>query len=116
MTPPSPQFSDDLNTTFAAISDATRRSILKQLSQGETTVNDVAQPFEMSLPAVSKHIRVLEKAGLVNRRRQGTTHFLSLNPDPLQRAADWFEYYKQFWTRQFDQLEQFLSTLNEKET
>ncbi len=69
----------------------------------------------MSLPAVSKHIRVLEKAGLVNRRRQGTTHFLSLNPAPLQRAADWLEYYKQFWTRQFDQLEQFLNTLNEEE-
>lgn len=88
MTAPSPEFNDDLNSTFAAISDVTWRSILKQLSQGETTVNDVAEPFDMPLPAVSKHIRILEKAGLVNRRHQGTTHFLSLNPDPLQRAAD----------------------------
>ncbi len=103
---------EKLSVTFSAISDSTRRSILAQLSQGEKTVNSVAQSFDMSLPAVSKHIRVLEKAGLVNRRREGVTHHLSLNAEPLKNASEWFEYYKQFWSRQFDQLEVFLNKLD----
>lgn len=106
--PNTPQDFDKLNSTFSAISDVTRRSILRNLSDGEATVKEVAEPFDMSLPAVSKHIKVLETAGLVNRRKEGTTHYLSLNAKPLKEASDWFEYYKKFWTRNLDQLEQFL--------
>lgn len=110
MIPPS---YEELNTTFSALADSTRRAILKQLSEGEHTVSQVAEPFSMSLPAISKHIRVLEKAGLLTRRKEGVTHYLSLNAEPLQRASDWFGYYKKFWTQQLDQLEHFL--LSQKE-
>ncbi len=106
--PNTPQDFDKLHSTFSAISDLTRRSIIRNLSDGEATVKEVAEPFDMSLPAVSKHIKVLETAGLINRRKEGTTHYLSLNAEPLKEASDWFEYYKKFWTRNLDQLEQFL--------
>ena len=106
--PNTPVDFDNLHSTFSAISDVTRRSILRHLGDGEATVKEVAEPFDMSLPAVSKHIKVLETAGLVNRRKEGTTHYLSLNAEPLKEASDWFEYYKKFWTRNLDQLEQFL--------
>lgn len=96
---------DPLNQTFSALADPTRRAILLSLSSGEKTVGDLAEPFEISLPAVSKHIKVLEEAGLLKRRHEGRIHHLSLSPDPMRGAAEWLDLYKSFWTSKLDQLE-----------
>ena len=97
-----------LDKTFAALSDPTRRAILSRLTQGTATVTELAEPFAMSLPAVSKHLTVLEKAGLLTRQRQGRTHYLTLNATPLQEAAHWIRLYEQFWEGQLDALANFL--------
>lgn len=97
-----------LDRTFSALADPTRRAILSGLAEGERTVGDLAEPFNMSLPAVSKHIRVLEEAGLLERRHEGRIHRLSLNPDPMRGAAEWIDLYKSFWTSKLDQLEKLL--------
>src|SRR3984957_19615305 len=98
-----------LDATFGALSDATRRGILAQLALGETSVSDLAAPYDMSLPAVSKHLRVLEDAGLVQRHKDGRVHRCRLAPEPMKGAAEWIAYYRHFWERQFDALEQYLA-------
>jgi DNA-binding transcriptional ArsR family regulator len=97
-----------LDSTFAALSDATRRGILARLASGEASVTALAAPYEMSLPAVSKHLRVLESAGLVSRRKDGRVQRCRLVAEPLQGAADWIEHYRRFWEAQFDSLARYL--------
>src|SRR5271154_993770 len=94
----------DLDSAFAALADGTRRAIVERLATGEACVTDLATPFRMSLPAVSKHLRVLESAGLVRRRRAGRTHFLSLAGEPMAAAAQWLEQHRRFWDGSFDRL------------
>jgi DNA-binding transcriptional ArsR family regulator len=98
----------DLDHTLRALADPTRRAILRRLSQGEARVTELAQPFAMSLNAVSKHIRMLERADLVRRRRAGREHLLSFNPAPLDDAADWIEAQRAFWSARLDALEREL--------
>jgi len=90
-----------LDMTFAALSDPTRRAILMRLADGEATVTELAEPFanDMSLPAVSKHLIVLENAGLVNRRREGRTHWITLAAQPMEEAASWLAFYRRFWKK-----------------
>ena len=97
-----------LDPVFAALADPTRRAILRRLSLGEATVTEVAAPFQTSLPAISRHIKVLEKAGLVRRRKEGRTHHLRLLASPLKDAMQWLEQYQWFWESQLASLEQFL--------
>lgn len=100
---------DQLSTIFAALADPTRRAILHRLTRGEARVTDLARPFEMSLNAVSKHIRLLERARLVRRRRVGREHLLSLNPEPLEKAATWMVEQRAFWTARLAALDDLLS-------
>ncbi len=102
------QVSTELDITFAALSDPTRRAILGRLAEGEASVTQLAQPFDMSLPAVSKHLRVLERAGLMAREKRGRVHHCRLRARPLQAAAGWLEHYQRFWEGRFDALEEFL--------
>src|SRR5688500_9198178 len=97
-----------LDLVFAALADATRRAIIEQLRQGEATVSEVAAPHDMSLPAVAKHLRVLEDAGLLHRRVEGRMHMLSVNPKPLAQATYWIERQRQFWEGSFDRLAKLL--------
>ena len=97
-----------LDATFAALSDATRRGILARLATGEASVTELAQPYDMSLPAVSKHLRVLESAGLVARSKDGRVHRCRLEAAPMKSAAAWIEHYRQFWETQLDSLQRFL--------
>src|SRR5438105_10144868 len=90
-------FPRTLNQTFAALADPTRRRILAQLARGDRRVTDLARPHAMSLPAISKHLRVLEKAGLLRRRRYGRVHQMQLDAKPLKQAAQWVEEYRKFW-------------------
>lgn len=94
-----------LDNTLTALADPTRRAILQRLSRGEARVTELAAPFAMSLNAVSKHIRVLERARLVQRRREGREHLLSFNPKPLDEAAAWIETQRMFWTKRLDALD-----------
>jgi DNA-binding transcriptional ArsR family regulator len=98
----------NLNETLLALSDPTRRAILRRLSEGETRVTELAEPFHMSLPAVSKHIRMLERARLVRRRRAGREHFLTFNPKPFEAAARWMETQRAAWTARLDALDRLL--------
>jgi DNA-binding transcriptional ArsR family regulator len=98
-----------LDTTFAALADPTRRHILGRLALGESTVSDIAAPYAVSLNAVSKHLMVLENAGLVRRRIEGRVHRIGLNPEPLRTASDWLEVYRAFWEQRLDALEKFLA-------
>jgi DNA-binding transcriptional ArsR family regulator len=98
-----------LDSTFAALSHATRRGILARLArQGETSVSELAAPYKMSLPAVSKHLRVLEQAGLVARQKDGRVHRCRLRAEPMKDAAAWIEHYRQFWETQLDSLAHYL--------
>ena len=103
-----PKRQSSLTKTLMAIADPTRRAILQRLSNGETRVTDLADPFAMSLNAVSKHIQVLERARLVRRRRAGREHFLSLTPASLDEAATWIQGQRAFWTARLDTLENML--------
>src|SRR5512147_3250925 len=98
-----------LDATLLAISDPTRRAILDRLSRGTARVTDVAEPFAMSLAAVSKHVKVLEKAGLVRRTRQGREHTLELDAAPLREVASWAARYEQYWTERLDRLEAYFN-------
>jgi len=100
--------SDSLDKTFSALSDPTRRAILAQLAQGEAQVNDIAAPFGMSLPAISKHLKVLENANLISRHKQGRFRRCQLNAGPLESASDWIAYYQKFWDAQLDSLAKYL--------
>src|ERR1700722_19202141 len=107
--------SKTLDRTFGALADPTRRRILAQLAKGEECVTDLAQPHAMSLAAVSKHLIVLEKAGLVKRRRDGRVHSLRLEVKPLQEAQAWIDRYRTFWEGNLDQFEKYLNKLERKE-
>jgi DNA-binding transcriptional ArsR family regulator len=106
---------DRLSLTFAALADPTRRAILARLAEGEVSVTELAEPFAMSLPAVSKHLKVLERAGLVARGREAQWRPCRLEAAPLKDAADWVEHYRQFWEGSLDRLEDYLSTLEPEE-
>jgi len=101
-----------LNRTFAALADPTRRRILAHLAGGDRRVTDLARPHNMSLPAVSKHLRVLENAGLLRRRRYGRVHEIRLNAEPLKKAAQWVEEYRKFWEGSLDRLANYLEKTN----
>ena len=101
-----------LNRTFAALADPTRRRILAHLARGDRRVTDLARPHDMSLPAVSKHLRVLENAGLLRRRRYGRVHEMKLNPEPLKKAAQWVGEYRKFWEGSLDRLAAYLEKTN----
>jgi DNA-binding transcriptional ArsR family regulator len=101
-----------LDQTFAALADPTRRQILAHLAQGDRRVTDLARPHNMSLPAVSKHLRVLENAGLLRRRRYGRVHEMQLNAEPLKKAAQWVEEYRKFWEGSLDRLAAYLKKTN----
>ena len=100
-----------LDRTFGALADPTRRRILEHLADGDRCVTDLARPYRMSLPAVSKHLRVLENAGLVRRRRDGRLHRLRLEAKPMQQAQAWIEEYRKFWEASFDRLGEYLKQL-----
>jgi DNA-binding transcriptional ArsR family regulator len=102
-----------LDRVFGAISDPTRREILMRLSRSDERVTDVARHFSISLNSVSKHVRVLEQAGLVRRSVQGRNHVLSLEAAPMAQAADWMEFYRQFWTDSLAALERFVTTASD---
>jgi DNA-binding transcriptional ArsR family regulator len=106
---------DQLSTTFAALADPTRRTILARLASGECSVTELAEPFEMSLPAVSKHLRVLERAGLIARGRDAQWRPCRLEAAPLKEVADWAERYRAIWEQRFDRLELYLQELQAKE-
>ena len=107
--------SQKLDRTFQALADPTRRAILARVAGGERNVTELAEPFDMSLAAVSKHLKVLERAGLVARAREGRVHNLRLEAGPLKEAAMWIAFYQQFWTGQLDSLGEFLKTLDDDE-
>ena len=104
-----------LDRTFGALADPTRRRILAQLANGEECVTELARPHAMSLAAVSKHLIVLEKAGLVKRRRKGRVHSLTLEAKPMQEAQAWIDRYRKFWEGNLDQFEKYLEKLQTKE-
>jgi len=106
---------DRLSTTFAALADPTRRAILARLASGETSVTTLAEPFEMSLPAVSKHLKVLERAGLITRGREAQWRPCRLEAAPLKDVADWVERYRRLWEESFDRLDDYLKELQRKE-
>ena len=106
---------DQLSATFAALADPTRRAILAKLASGECSVTELAEPFEMSMPAVSKHLRVLERAGLIARGRAAQWRPCSINAAPLKEVAQWTERYRKFWEGKFDNLELYLEELKAKE-
>ena len=106
---------DQLSNTFAALADPTRRAILARLAAGEAAVTELAEPFDMSLPAVSKHLKVLERAGLIARSRDAQWRPCHIEPAPLKDAADWIGHYKKFWEESFDRLDDYLRELNKKE-
>ncbi len=106
---------DRLNATFAALADPTRRAILGRLASGETSVSELAEPFEMSLPAVSKHLKVLQRAGLIARGREAQRRPCRLAAAPLKDASDWLEHYRRFWEESFDRLEDYLRDLKKRE-
>ena len=101
-----------LDRTFAALADPTRRRILAHLSRGDKRVTHLARPYAISLPAVSKHLRVLEKAGLLRRRRYGRVHEMQLDAGPLKKAAQWVEEYRKFWEGSLDRLAAYLEKTN----
>jgi DNA-binding transcriptional ArsR family regulator len=105
-----------LDRTFGALADPTRRRILENLAGGDRCVTDLARPHRMSLPAVSKHLRVLENAGLVRRKRDGRVHRLRLDATPMQQAQAWIEEYRKFWETSFDRLDEYLKQIQTKET
>src|SRR6266702_6453146 len=103
-----------LNRTFAALADPTRRRILAHLARGDKCVTHLARPHAMSLPAVSKHLRVLEKAGLLRRRRHGRVHEMQLEAKPLKQAAQWVEEYRKFWEGSLDRLAEYLEKTHKR--
>jgi DNA-binding transcriptional ArsR family regulator len=105
---------DALSTTFAALADPTRRAILSRLSNGEASVTELASPFDMSMPAISKHLKVLERAGLIARGRDAQWRPCRLDAGPLKDIADWVEHYRKFFDESFDRLDQYLRDLKKK--
>jgi DNA-binding transcriptional ArsR family regulator len=108
--------SDPLSTTFAALADPTRRAILARLSSGEATVTELAAPFEMSLPAISKHLKVLQKAGLIEQGRQAQWRPCTLKPEPLRDASEWIGQYKRHWEDSLERLDTYLREIQQEQT
>jgi len=106
---------DQLSIIFAALADPTRRAILARLVSGEVSVTELAQPFEMSMPAITKHLKVLERAGLIARGRDAQWRPCRLEAGPLKDVADWVEHYRSFWEQSFDRLDAYLLELKQKE-
>ena len=106
---------DQLSTTFAALADPTRRAILARLLSGECSVTELAEPFDMSMPAVSKHLRVLERAGLIARRREAQWRRCRIDAGPLKDVADWTERYRHIWEERLDRLDEYLQQMKTKE-
>jgi len=106
---------DRLTITFTALADPTQRAILARLAMGEASVMELAEPFAMSLPAISKHLKVLERAGLIARGREAQWRPCRLEAGPLKDAADWLEHYRRFWEQSFDRLDDYLRELQKKE-
>jgi DNA-binding transcriptional ArsR family regulator len=107
---------DPLSATFSALADPTRRAILARLARGETAVTELAKPFDMSLPAVSKHLKVLERAGLIVRGREAQWRPCRIQPNALKSVDDWLEGYRRFWEQRLDRLEDYLRELQAQET
>ena len=106
---------DHLSATFQALADPTRRAILARLAQGEASVSDLAEPFDISLPAISRHLKVLEHAGLISRTREAQWRPCQLTAGPLKEAAGWIEAYRRFWDASFDRMETYLAELQARE-
>jgi len=106
---------DPLSATFSALADPTRRAILARLSSGEISVTKLAEPFDMSMPAISKHLKVLERAGLIARGREAQWRPCRLEAGPLKDVSDWLEHYRRFWEESFDRLDVYLAELKNKE-
>ncbi len=102
---------DQLSVIFAALADPTRRAILARLAEGEATVNELAAPFAMTLPAISKHLKVLERAGLISRGREAQWRPCKLEAEPLKEASEWVDRYRRFWESSFDKLDEHLQRL-----
>ena len=107
---------DTLDRTFAALADPTRRAILARLATGKATVTELAAPFAMSQPAISKHLKVLERAGLITRGREAQWRPAALEAEPLHEAADWLEQYRQLWEERLDRLDEYLREIQGKDT
>jgi DNA-binding transcriptional ArsR family regulator len=107
---------DRLDATFVALSDPTRRAILARLAMGETTVKELSRPFSITAPSITKHLKVLERAGLIARRRDAQRRPCRLEAAPLREAAEWIEKYRRFWAQNLTRLDEYLSTLEKKET
>ncbi|WP_349365446.1 MAG: metalloregulator ArsR/SmtB family transcription factor [Nitratireductor rhodophyticola] len=107
--------SDALSATFSALADPTRRAMLARLAEGEATVNELAEPFEMTLPAISKHLKVLEKAGLVSRGKKAQFRPCRLEAGPLKDIAGWVEAYRRYWDESFDRLDSYLEELQKEQ-
>jgi len=105
-----------LDQTFAALANTTRRAILARLAEGDATVNELAEPFDMSLPAISKHIKVLERAGLIIQGQKAQYRPCTIDVTPLQEVSNWTEQYRHIWEERFDQLDDYINQLNPKET
>ncbi len=105
---------DTLSTTFSALADPTRRAILARLASGEVSVTELAEPFDMSLPAISKHLKVLERAGLITRGREAQWRPCRLEAKPLKDAAVWIEQYRKFWEQSLDRLDEYLKEIQAK--
>lgn len=97
-----------LDLIFGALSDATRRDMLARLSEGNMNITTLAEPYNISQPAISRHVRVLEEAGLIERKKQGREYIIHANPVPAEQARDWIDYYTKFWKQQFDDIEAYL--------
>jgi DNA-binding transcriptional ArsR family regulator len=106
---------DELSNTFFALADPTRRAILGRLAHGEATVNELAEPFRLKLPTVSKHLKVLQRAGLITQGRKAQWRPCRLEPAPLKEVSDWVERYRRIWDERLNQLEAYLTELQEKE-
>ncbi len=106
---------DKLSQTFAALANSTRRAILARLAEGEATVNELAEPFNMSLPAISKHIKVLERAGLITQGQKAQYRPCTIDVTPLKEISNWTEQYRHIWEARFDRMDDFINQLNDKE-
>jgi DNA-binding transcriptional ArsR family regulator len=107
---------DRLSQTFAALANSTRRAILGRLAKGEATVNELAEPFDMSLPAISKHIRVLERAGLITQGQKAQYRPCTIDVTPLEEVSRWTEQYRHIWDERFDRIDEYINQSNDKET
>jgi DNA-binding transcriptional ArsR family regulator len=107
---------DQLDAVFGALADPTRRAILARLTQGEATVSELVQPFRLSQPAISRHLKVLERAGLISRSRRATARLSHLEAEPLRQATAWLATYREYWEESYERLDELLATMREEQT